>query len=130
MLVQPGSFRTPFAAAAARPAKASPERGGNGFVSPPYFDTPTDKNLQRIASLMDQGVGDPAKAARAIVDVAMGEGLGKGMEGYLRLPLGTDTLGVWKAKTKEIAENLGAVETIAATTNVDADASRAGTFLD
>ncbi|KAL8381847.1 hypothetical protein RB595_005883 [Gaeumannomyces hyphopodioides] len=64
--------------------------------SVPLVDDYRGKEVAKIMDLMQSGKfvldGDPEKAARAIVEVVTGTGVGEGHEGEMLLPLGRDVI--------------------------------------
>lgn len=69
---------------------ASAVRAGKEPIADDYKGTLVDKTIQFMASGQFVGDGDPVKAAKAVYEVAIGEGVGKGKESELFLPLGRD----------------------------------------
>jgi hypothetical protein len=63
--------------------------------------------------------GDVEKGVSAIFDVVMRQGVGKGMEDYLRLPLGKDGAARWEIKLANLRANLDATEKIWSSTDAD-----------
>lgn len=118
-LIDLGAFRTTFADGAQYPEKASLDNGGNGRVSKSYIGEAPDLNLERMTQLPRMAPGDPAKAAKAIVDVALGEGQGAEISQYLRVVLGADCMRACRTKEKEFTDNVNASEAISGTTNFD-----------
>ena len=105
MIVQPGGFRTNFQGAVMRPEK--------GRLSEPYQGTTANKMMDKLESGHGKQPGDPEKAAQAIVDAVTGEGLGKDVQGLIRLPLGIDAIERWRATLKSLTENVDKTEAIA-----------------
>lgn len=55
-----------------------------------YKGTLVDKTIQFMATGQFVGDGDPVKAAKAIYEVVVAQGVGEGKESELYLPLGRD----------------------------------------
>lgn len=68
----------------------SAAKAGSESIAEDYKDTLVDKTLTYMATGQFIGDGDPVKAAKAIYEVVMGEGVGKGKDSELFLPLGRD----------------------------------------
>lgn len=102
LIVEPGAFRTNLF--------------GNAFRSMPAMDVyaPTVGPTRAYASQSHGAqAGDPAKAARAIIDAVVAGAP------TLRLPLGADAIGGIKQKLEEVAKDVGANENTALATSVD-----------
>lgn len=69
---------------------ASAAKAGKQAIGDDYKDTLVEKTLKVMASGQFIGDGDPAKAAKAIYETVVGEGVGEGKESELLLPLGRD----------------------------------------
>lgn len=65
-------------------------KSGEQTLAEDYKGTLVDKTLQIMSSGKFVPEGDPAKAADAIYDVVIGEGVGEGKGSELFLPLGRD----------------------------------------
>lgn len=89
-----GGFNTGMAAAA---------KAGEEPIAEDYKGTLVDKTMQFMATGQFVGDGDPAKAAKAIYEVVVGEGVGAGKESELFLPLGRDM----EARIKLVQDRLG-----------------------
>ncbi|KAI5920590.1 hypothetical protein F4810DRAFT_713443 [Camillea tinctor] len=80
-LVSLGTFNTPMVTAVRKVSKP---------LAPDYQGTLTQRNMD----ILDSGdfviPGDHVKAVKAICDMVMGEGIGKGLESEMMLPLGVD----------------------------------------
>lgn len=76
-----GGFRTEMGAKV---------RVGSVPLADDYRDSVVDKTMQHMRGGHFVGDGDPAKAAQAIYEVVVGEGIGQGREGELLLPLGIE----------------------------------------
>ncbi|WP_437864795.1 oxidoreductase [Sorangium sp. So ce363] len=110
LIVEPGAFRTRLF--------------GGAFRSMPALDAyaPTVGATRAYAAGSDGSQpGDPAKAARAIIDAI-------GLDPMpLRLPLGADAVSGIRAKLARVAADVDRTEAIALDTTVDAAASGAET---
>ncbi|KAJ4397388.1 hypothetical protein N0V93_001614 [Gnomoniopsis smithogilvyi] len=78
-------------------------KAGKEPIAEDYKGTLVDKTIQFMASGQFVGDGDPAKAAKAIYEVVVGEGVGKGTESELFLPLGREI----EARVKLTRDRLG-----------------------
>lgn len=76
-----GGFRTDMGAKV---------RVGSVPLANDYKDSVADKTLQFMKGGRFAGDGDPAKAAKAIYEVVVGEGVGEGRQNELFLPLGIE----------------------------------------
>jgi NAD(P)-dependent dehydrogenase (short-subunit alcohol dehydrogenase family) len=102
LIVEPGAFRTNLF--------------GNAFRSMPALDVyaPTVGPTRAYASQSHGAqAGDPAKAAKAIIDAVVAGAP------TLRLPLGADAVGGIKQKLDEVAKDVAANENTALATAVD-----------
>ncbi|KAJ1328001.1 3-oxoacyl-[acyl-carrier protein] reductase [Microdochium nivale] len=121
LLVVPGAFKTPFADTC-----MVARRGGEAGVSEAYRGTPADKIVRLTRNLAAEGLlkGDPAKAARRVVEAVMGRngGTAAGGEqrpGPLRLFLGSDCLQAVRIKMDALKRNYDDMEAIAQSTDLD-----------
>lgn len=105
VIVQPGPFRTKFAAGSVRLAAHRMEE---------YKRTPVAQMYHYIQRIDGRQEGDPAKAASAIVDYVASGGV------PLRLPLGKHSIEALKSKIASVQKDLGINEAIALSTGVDA----------
>ncbi|KAI2606412.1 uncharacterized protein GGS25DRAFT_501215 [Hypoxylon fragiforme] len=71
-----------------------------------YKGSVTDQTMQVIAGRMFQAKGDPEKAMKAVYEVVVGEGIGKGHETEPLLPLGQETVALAKTAQDHIAHAL------------------------
>ncbi|ROV94989.1 hypothetical protein VMCG_08296 [Cytospora schulzeri] len=76
--------------------------GGKEPIAGDYKGTVADKTLQSMHSERFDPDGDTLKAAKAIYEVAIGEGVGAGKAGELFLPLGRDM----EARVKLVRDRL------------------------
>ncbi|KAI1488477.1 hypothetical protein F5X96DRAFT_645348 [Biscogniauxia mediterranea] len=81
LLVPLGTFNTPMITAVRKVSKP---------LDPDYQGTITQKNMDILDSGNFAAPGDHRKAVKVICDVVMGEGVGKGRESEMMLPLGVD----------------------------------------
>ena len=107
LIVEPGAFRSDFMT------------GGNMktvSVSDAYRGTVAEATLQKYQDLDGKQEGDVEKGAHRVYEVIVGEGMAKGKQQYLRLPLGDDCLKQARMKLNGVLENLEAYEDIARST--------------
>lgn len=104
-IVEPGYFRTDFL------DSSSLHATGNRIDD--YADGPAGTTRQRAANVNHGQPGDPAKGARAIVDV-----IDSG-RAPLRLQLGADCVAIVEAKLASVREELETWRTVAMATNHD-----------
>ncbi|KAI0594183.1 hypothetical protein F4775DRAFT_574633 [Biscogniauxia sp. FL1348] len=81
LLVPLGTFNTPMIKACQKVSKP---------LDPDYQGTLAQKNMDILESGDFAAPGDHKKAVKVICDMAMGEGVGKGLESEMMLPLGVD----------------------------------------
>jgi len=103
LLVEPGLFRTGFSSSSDESTR----------MSDFYSGTPVADMLERLEKVKGKESGDPKKAAERIWEVAVGEGLGKGLEGYLRVVLGGSAQKAAVEKAEKMRENFVACGEIA-----------------
>lgn len=113
LIVSPGWFQSNFASASTKPEMGMPEEY-RGSVVGEMMD-----NMKKMAEM--KAPGDVEKGVQAIFDVVMGEGMGEGMEGFLRLPLGRDGAKRWEVKIANLKANLDGTERIWRSTDAEAD---------
>ncbi|KAK4497362.1 hypothetical protein PRZ48_011813 [Zasmidium cellare] len=101
LIVAPGAFRTSFFGA----LSYTP-------ISEVYKGTVVEETVKAFETIDGTQPGDPVKAGKAIVDVVRGEGLGKGLEGNLRVQLGTDAVVKTREKAKRLREDWGRAEEV------------------
>lgn len=77
-------------------------RTGAEPLAEDYQDKLVDRTAKFISTGQYVGDGDPIKAAKIIYEVVVGEGVGKGRESELVLPLGRDM----KAKVELVRDRL------------------------
>ncbi|PGH31684.1 hypothetical protein GX50_05524 [[Emmonsia] crescens] len=110
LVVEPGIFRTKFAASVLTPAAG---------LTKAYEGTPLHQIQQGFLSLDGKQPGDPAKGAARVIEVINGTGMGAGKTGLLRLPLGPDCVQRAREKIASLQRNVDAMEEISMSTNVD-----------
>ncbi|RAL13762.1 putative short chain oxidoreductase/dehydrogenase [Aspergillus homomorphus CBS 101889] len=112
LLVEPGTLRTNFWSACVEPAAG---------MNPDYAGPALEMTLRRFREnrLRQAGGGDPGKAAQRVVEVVDGTGLGAGLEGLLRLPLGEDCYRRFEAKVEGLRDTLVQTREIAHSIGVD-----------
>lgn len=81
LLVYMGAFNTPMAQSV--PPVAQP-------LDADYADTAVERTVRVFAEGSLQPMGDHQKAVKAIYDVAMGQGVGRGLEKETQMVLGRD----------------------------------------
>jgi NAD(P)-dependent dehydrogenase (short-subunit alcohol dehydrogenase family) len=81
LIVEPGAFRSNFLG-----AYITPKAG----VSEAYKDTAVGRQMEVFAVWDGKQPGNVEEGCRRIFEVVTGTGMGAGLEGYLRLPLGSD----------------------------------------
>lgn len=89
LIIEPGAFRTKFFGA----LNCTP-------IGEAYKGTVVEETVKVFEGFEGKQPGEPAAAGRAIVDVVRGEGRGKGVEGNLRVQLGTDAVGKTREKVR------------------------------
>lgn len=99
LLVELGAFRTNFLGSTAMQAVEP---------SVAYVGGPVDEELQKLHAENGKQSGDPEKAMRVLFDVEVGKGWGEGKTGYMRLPLGEDSLRLGLEQAKMVTENFEA----------------------
>ncbi|KAH8590657.1 putative short chain oxidoreductase/dehydrogenase [Bisporella sp. PMI_857] len=116
LLVEPGAFRTPFAANLILGEKETPTE---------YAGTVTEQILQLVKDMASgenkevKMMGDVEKGVQAIWDVVMKTGQAEGMEEFLRLPLGKDGSASWEHKINDLKRNLDGTKHIWMNTDHD-----------
>ncbi|OJD13954.1 hypothetical protein AJ78_05641 [Emergomyces pasteurianus Ep9510] len=110
LVVEPGQFRTKFAAAIMYPAAGTTKA---------YEGTPLHEIQQGLLALDGKQPGDPIKAVARVMEVINGTGMGEGKTGFLRLPLGPDCVQRGRAKIASLEQNFDAMNEIAMSTNID-----------
>ncbi len=104
VIVQPGPFRTKFAAGSVKLAQQRMDE---------YKQTPVAQMYHYISRIDGRQEGDPVKAATAIIDYVENKGE------PLRLPLGKHSIDAIKAKIAAVQKDVAANEAIALSTLVD-----------
>ncbi|KAA8901708.1 putative short chain oxidoreductase/dehydrogenase [Sphaerosporella brunnea] len=93
LVVEPGAFRSNFLSAFVPPAAG---------VSEPYKDTAVGRQFAAFEAWSGKQPGDVQLGCQRIFEVVTGTGMGKGMEGFLRLGLGLD----WGERARRKIESL------------------------
>ena len=104
-IVEPGGFRTNFSGGSLRQA----ERVIDG-----YAGTPSERTRTSIGRHNGHELGDPAKAAAAIITAL------EAPDAPLRLVLGADAVGMVRHKIDAVSKQLAAWEAVSIATGVDA----------
>lgn len=112
LIVEPGAFRTNFLSATSTQPHPTSE---------PYKGTVVEKVNQAFKDMEGKQIGDTEKGVARIYDVVMGEGMGKGYEKYLRLPIGSDCFTRATKALQAKLENIKALEQVAKSTDFDKD---------
>jgi NAD(P)-dependent dehydrogenase (short-subunit alcohol dehydrogenase family) len=112
ILIDLGIFRTRFLHSAVKPKSG---------LSEAYVGGSVDSTLSFLDGIAGHQPGDPAVAAKRIVETVDGTGLAKDLaaQGYgkvLRVPLGSDAFDSLKAKEASLTE-IRALETLARSTD-------------
>ena len=113
LIVEPGSFRTPFSRHIATPARYADRANG---CSDAYRGTAVEQMVALTRDMMDLPdyvKGDPDKAARAILRAVV-----DGHE-FLRMPLGDDCVEALEFKIGQLRSDLEANRAVATAMNVD-----------
>lgn len=110
LMIEPGLFRTDWLTR----SYTTPATG----LSEGYVGGPVDDALTKYPTVHGAQEGDPAKAAKAIVEVATGTGMGadEKVQECLRLPLGGDAIDKARDYVRKLTNELNAVEKIARST--------------
>lgn len=113
IIIEPGLFRTNWLAG----SYVTPAKG----LEKDYIGTPVSDALTQYPTIHGMQEGDPSKAAKAIVEMATGTGIGArdGMKASLRLPLGGDAMDKARDYVKKLSAELDAVEGVARDMSVD-----------
>jgi NAD(P)-dependent dehydrogenase (short-subunit alcohol dehydrogenase family) len=111
-IIEPGYFRTQFlsGAAASSAANLAP-------ALPAYEGTIAHEARANFEKFNGRQLGNPVEGAARIWEYVAGEGLFKGKEKRLRLPLGSDTGGAMKALSESLAETAKDYEEIWSSTD-------------
>ena len=110
LIVEPGAFRTRFLSATSMQPHPASE---------PYKGTIVDKVNQAFKTMEGKQKGDTEKGVARIYDVVVGEGMGKGQEKWLRLPIGSDCFERGTKALQAKLDNLKALEEVARSTDFD-----------
>ncbi|GAB1319789.1 hypothetical protein MFIFM68171_09999 [Madurella fahalii] len=105
VIVEPGYFRTAFLTGPAGGANLAP-------ALPAYEGTVAHEARKAFSEFNGRQLGNPVEGAARIWEYVAGEGLFKGKERRLRLPLGSDTGAQMKKFSDELAETARDYETI------------------
>lgn len=105
-----GVFRTNFGGAA--------EAGGTPLPED-YKGTTVEKFTNFVTSGSFMPDGDPDKAMKGVYDVVVGEGVGKGHEGEIFLPLGKDMVARVDVVKGYLQSGLDAFRGLTTNVNVD-----------
>lgn len=113
IVVEPGLFRTNWLSG----SYATPAAG----LSEGYRGSDVEKMLEGYPKMDGRQEGDPVKAARRILEVVEGRGMGKGEEVWrcLRVPLGRDALEKGREKVERLGKEFEVMKEIALSTSVD-----------
>lgn len=96
-IVEPGYFRTAFL--------SGPAAGGNLAPAMAVYDgTVAHEARENFGKFNGRQLGNPVEGAARMWEYVAGEGLFKGKEKRLRLPLGSDTGRAMKALSEDLAE--------------------------
>ena len=109
LIVEPGGFRTNFLGQGAMQVMPVPEA---------YKGTAVEDVGRYFAEMDNKQLGDPEKGVGVIYDFVMGEGVGKGKEHLLRLPIGSDCYKRATEALKEKLENIEQLKDVAASTDI------------
>jgi NAD(P)-dependent dehydrogenase (short-subunit alcohol dehydrogenase family) len=99
VIVEPGYFRTAFLSNPASGANVAPAMAA-------YEDTPAHEARKAIALYNGRQPGNPKEGAARMWEYGAGEGLFKGKNQLLRLPLGSDTGAMMKQYSVELSETV------------------------
>ena len=111
LIVEPGLFRTNWLIGSFK----TPEKGLNEG----YIGTDIDEGLMKYPTIHGFQDGDPKMAAKIIIDIITGVGIGNDdkVQSCLRLPLGIDAIEKAREYVKKLSEELDSIESIARSTN-------------
>ncbi|KAK4239007.1 hypothetical protein C8A03DRAFT_14568, partial [Achaetomium macrosporum] len=112
VIIEPGYFRTSFLSGTAA--------GGAANLAPPlaaYEGTVAHKARGDFDAFNGRQLGNPVEGAAGMWEYVAGEGLFKGKQRRLRLPLGSDTGKQMKALSDELAETARDYEEIWSSTD-------------
>ncbi|KAH8894273.1 NAD(P)-binding protein [Thozetella sp. PMI_491] len=110
-LVEPGFFRTNFLVQLSKGKNVAAHNGN-------YMDVQTV-----LSGVHGNQPGDPQKAAECIHDLVMGVGLAKGLEEELRIPLGSDCVGMMGMKAKALEQTAQKLKSVAESTDFELTSS-------
>jgi NAD(P)-dependent dehydrogenase (short-subunit alcohol dehydrogenase family) len=115
LIVQPGAFRTNFFGG----------MSSGGELADDYKTGAVGKTLAVFDKSHGKQAGDPAKAAKRVVEFVAGEGMGGKLKGkVLRMLLGPDCFQTLDGKTKKFREDVLLSEEVAKSTDFSAEESR------
>ncbi|OAQ70056.1 short chain oxidoreductase protein [Pochonia chlamydosporia 170] len=106
-LVEPGIFRTEFLGPVSRGQNISKKVEG-------YFDIGGV-----LTGMNGQQPGDPVRGVQRIFDVVTGTGMGRGLEGELRILLGGDVFGMVERKRDMLSGTLEVMKEVAFSTDFE-----------
>ncbi|KAL4937779.1 hypothetical protein BDV06DRAFT_232344 [Aspergillus oleicola] len=104
-IVEPGYFRTDFLASVTAGSNIAPAMGV-------YKGTVADEARKQFGEIAGRQRGDPKEGAKRIWEFVADEGLLKGREKLLRLPLGSDTGEVMKELARELERTVDVYEDV------------------
>jgi len=112
ILVEPGMFRTGIM------------HKGQCVAGLPDYQEPAVKEalgwVEQVKAKLDDPaakVGDPSRFGERVIDIVDGRGLGKGLEGCLRLPLGSDAWEMCKQRGEDLVARSATTKAIAHSTD-------------
>lgn len=113
VLIDLGIFRTGFLHSFKKPEAGMAEAYTGGAV---------DSTVSFLAGLAGKQPGDPAQAAKRIVEIVDGTGMAKGLAGMgygkcLRVPLGSDSFNAFTAKIDSLTEVRSSLQKFAGSTD-------------
>ncbi|CAM1503486.1 Fc.00g010770.m01.CDS01 [Cosmosporella sp. VM-42] len=104
-IVEPGIFRTEF-------LRASAEGKNIGQKKEGYFDVGGI-----LGALHGKQPGNPSVGIQRIYEVVTSSGMGVGLESQLRIPLGSDCIGMFQEKANSLEETILKMKDIATSTD-------------
>lgn len=103
LIVEPGAFRSNFLGAYIKPAIG---------MSDAYKGTAVETQMDSFAGWSGKQPGNVAVGCQRIFEVITDTGMGRGMEKYLRLGLGSDWASRGEGKIRSLVETKEALEPI------------------